>query len=118
MRAYVVRGDNILSSQNISLPSNNERYNVLNKSQFKEVCKILLKDLVFDYIYQAELNITQETSYKLNEFFNSIPEELIEFETDMHKKVLLKYIVSNIRYAYNIILPEDKLYLLIDNLSK
>lgn len=113
LEVYAVRGeeeDNIKS--NVSLTPK-EEYEDMTADQFVIFAKVYLKDNMLgftpgDRSWQDQLAEEDlERMQSLNHFFENIPDDLICFSRDIHRKLLFKYIVSNMRFGYGIDLHED-----------
>lgn len=117
-RVYTKRGSEIPEARKLS----KDFYSTLDEDQFIIFARVFIKDNVMnnneEKLYQM---IGQNGIYRMNEFFESIPAELLKFNTEVDKRLLLKYITSNIRYKFglNLSVDSDKsLYSMIYRLSE
>ena len=117
-RVYTKRGSEIPEARKLS----KDLYSTLDEDQFIIFARVFIKDNVMnnneEKLYQM---IGQNGIYRMNEFFESIPAELLKFNTEVDKRLLLKYITSNIRYKFglNLSVDSDKsLYSMIYRLSE
>ena len=110
---------------------NNKNIKTFDENDFKDIdendfivfAKLILKDNILkantDNCWQRQ--IKSDTMVKLNKFFENLPEEYIQFETIVKRKILLKYIVSNLSYGFNVKVNDDemdRIYSIIEDLSR
>lgn len=83
-----------------------EEYKSINKDQFIILVRLLIKDKLIEKS-SAFSSISDLQLEQVNAFFESIPESLIDFSSDISKKLLFKYITSNLKYGFKIRLTES-----------
>ena len=82
-----------------------DEYKSLNRDQFIILSRLLIKDKLIE-TSSTFSSISDSQLEQINLFFESIPESLIDFSSDVSKKLLFKYIVSNLKYGFKIKLTE------------
>lgn len=82
-----------------------DEYKSLNRDQFIILSRLLIKDKLIE-TSSTFSSISDSQLEQINLFFESIPESLIDFSSNVSKKLLFKYIVSNLKYGFKIKLTE------------
>ena len=82
-----------------------DEYKSLNRDQFIVLSRLLIKDKLIE-TSSTFSSISDSQLEQINLFFESIPESLIDFSSNVSKKLLFKYIVSNLKYGFKIKLTE------------
>ena len=93
------------SRDEISCETPIDEYKSLNRDQFIVLSRLLIKDKLIE-TSSTFSSISDSQLEQINLFFESIPESLIDFSSDVSKKLLYKYIVSNLKYGFKIKLTE------------
>lgn len=93
------------SRDEISCETPIDEYKSLNRDQFIVLSRLLIKDKLIE-TSSTFSSISDSQLEQINLFFESIPESLIDFSSDVSKKLLFKYIVSNLKYGFKIKLTE------------
>lgn len=83
-----------------------EEYKSINRNQFVILSRLLIKDKLIE-TSSTFSSISDSQLEQINSFFESIPEYLIDFSSDISKKLLFKYITSNLKYGFKIRLTES-----------
>ena len=94
------------SRDEISCETPIDEYKSLNRDQFIVLSRLLIKDKLIE-TSSTFSSISDSQLEQINLFFESIPESLIDFSSDVSKKLLFKYIVSNLKYGFKIKLTES-----------
>ena len=82
-----------------------DEYKSLNRDQFIILSRLLIKDKLIE-TSSTFSSISDSQLEQINLFFESIPESLIDFSSNVSKKLLFKYIISNLKYGFKIKLTE------------
>lgn len=93
------------SRDEISCETPIDEYKSLNRDQFIVLSRLLIKDKLIE-TSSTFSSISDSQLEQINLFFESIPESLIDFSSNVSKKLLFKYIVSNLKYGFKIKLTE------------
>ena len=111
MSAYAVRDND--NPKHVQPATPKEAYKVLSDEQFIIFAKCYLKDNVIE-----NSKFSTDARAKLNNFFNDIPDFLINFSSETHKKLLIMYISSNIRNGFNLDIDESMLFKFVSRLQE
>lgn len=95
MAAYATRVEKQPKAQRLD----RSEYKNFDSEQFKTFARIFLKDNTISTILKKRHDIDTQV---LNQFFESLPDHLLTFSTEMHKKLIHNYIVSNLHYGFKI----------------
>lgn len=124
---YAVRGEEseIYHSQKPEI--SREEYSKLSSEQFIIFAKLYLKDKILtsrsgcSNVESWQQQLPAALKIRLNDFFESIPDSIIDFSSEINRKLVLKYITSNLEFGFGIALNNDsrsEIYNMIHRLAE
>lgn len=102
----IKRGQDIVRCPNSENMDDRLQYSNLNKDQFIIYSRECLKEKLGTYIDKSNLGISRE----FNGFMESIPEVLIDFSTEESRRLLLKYLDSNMSLRFATTIDRESVY--------
>lgn len=80
-----------------------EVYASFNDEQFREFIKLYLKNAVMNPEKNVSMmTISEAKRREINDFFESLPDYLLDFSNDSNRRLAMMYITSNLQYSYGV----------------
>lgn len=114
MGVRVVRGSDMEENRQPQTPT--EEYSKLNQKQFNHFVKLFLKDNICCREWFKSLR--DDHKQRLNEFFEQLPDYLIDFSSSISRKLLMMYISTNLEYGFGHLLSENEANILLKSIDR